>query len=133
MNIYKNLAGALIIIASVVLPFLVVLLAAYRQHSRWLILPYAVATSLFGTYLQGGVPRSHDPQSVNISDWFTFLVGMVLFGLLGGAAYLIVRAAGKFKQHSPSLSEQAGHLAVFVGLLGLGIALISALNFSPFL
>ncbi len=132
MNLYEGFAGALILIVSMALPFLVVLRAAYRQHSRWLILPYAIATSLFGTYLQGAAPRSHDPQSLNFGDWFTFLVGLLLFGLMGGAAYLIVRAVGKSKQRTPSLGEQLGHIAVFVGLFGLGIALIYALNFSPY-
>ncbi|HIP23588.1 MAG TPA: hypothetical protein EYG79_08365 [Rhodobacteraceae bacterium] len=133
MNLYENFAGALIIIVAVALPGFVALRAAYRQHSRWLILPYATVTAFFGTYLQGLAPRSHDPQSLNFGDGFTFLVGLVLFGGGGGVVYLVVRAAGKFKNHTPSLREQAAHLAAFIGLLGLGIALIFAFGFSPFL
>ena len=132
MNLYENLAGALIILVAVAVPLCVALRAAYRQHSRWLILPYAIVTALFGTYLQGLAPYSHDPQSLNFGDGFTFLVGLVLFGGIGGVVFLVVRAAGRFKNHTPSLREQATHLAVFVGLLGLGIALIFAFGFSPF-
>ncbi len=133
MNLYETFAGALILIISVPLPAFIALRAAYRQHTRWLIIPYAAITSIFGTYLQRLAPRSHDPQSLHFDDWFTFLVGMVLFGLGGGAVYLIVRAAGKFKQHTPSWREQVAHLLAFLALLGLGTALIYVLDFSPFL
>ena len=132
MNLYENFAGALILIISVPLPAFIALRAAYRQHSRWLILPYTAFTSLFGTYLQGMAPYSHDPQSINSDDWLTFVVAMVVFGVGGGAVYLIARAAGKFKQHTPGWREQAAHLALFAGLLGLGVALIFLLDFSPF-
>lgn len=133
MNLYETLAGALILIVSVPPPAFIALRAAYRQHSRWLILLYAAATSFFGTYLQGLAPRSHDPQSLNFDDWFTFLVGMVLFGIGGGAVYFIAGAAGKFKQHTPNWREQVAHLLAFLGLLGLGTMLIFLLGFSPFL
>ena len=133
MNLYENFAGALILIVSVPLPAFIALRAAYRQHSRWLIIPYVIATALFLTYLQAVAPRSHDPQSLNFGDGFTFAVGLVVFGGPSAVIYFIAGAAGKFKQHVPSWREQAGHLLAFFGLLGLGTALIYVLDFSPFL
>ncbi len=132
MDIYEIFAGALILMVSVALPALVALRAAYRQHSRWLIIAYAAATSAFGTYVQGLAPQSHDPQSFNIGDGVTFLVGLVLFGVLGGGVYLLLRKLGAAKPQRPTPRAQAAHLAVFIGLLGLGIALVFLLDYSPF-
>lgn len=133
MDLYETLAGALILIVSAPLPAFTALRAGYRQHSRWLIIPYVLATAFFLTYLQGVAPQSHDPQSLNFGDGFVFVVGLVVFGGPGAIIYVIAGAAGKFKEHIPSWREQAVHLAVFVGLLGLGTTLIHVLKFSPFL
>lgn len=133
MNLYETFAGALILIIAVPLPAFIALRAAYRQHSRWLIIPYIIATALFLTYLQAVAPRSHDPQSLNFGDGFTFVVGLVVFGGPGAVIYFIAGAAGRFKQHVPSWRAQAAYLLAFIGALGFATVLIYVLDFSPFL
>ena len=135
MSFFEGAIGITILLATLLLPAIIVFLAAYRQHSRWAVLPYAAIATLFVTSVQSMAPRNLGTHySLHLDAWLEFLIGFVVIVALGGIAFLSVRAIGKYtgKVCAPK-REQVLHLFAFIGLFTFGFGLSYGFEVNPFL
>lgn len=134
MTVFEGIIGIIVLLITLLLPAITMFLAAYRQHSRWTVLPYSAIAALFVTFVQSMTPRSHGPQSLHVDDWLEFLIVFVVIVVLGGIAFLCVRLIGKYKGKAPAPKrEQVILLIAFAGLFIVGFGLSYGFEVNPFL
>ena len=133
--VFEGVIVIAILLATLVLPVITIFLAAYRQHSRWTVLPYAAIATLFVTFVQSMGPRNRGTHySLHLDAWLEFLILFVVIVTLGGIAFLSVRAIGKHRRKVPAPKrEQLKHLIAFAGLFTVGFGLSYGFEVNPFL